>query len=99
MQDKKVEHIVGIYVGEILGIADYFLIGTVNSSTQADAVIDELEKTAKELELSVIGISGDSNSKWILIDFGSVVVHLFNNEAREFYRLESLWKDCPSIVF
>ncbi len=75
------------------------MIGTIHSSTQADAVIDELEKTAKEIGLSVIGIAGDSNSNWILIDFGSIVVHLFNNEAREFYRLESLWKDCPSISF
>lgn len=70
---------------------------TVNSPAQADAVIDEVEKSAKQAGLPVIGTSGNRDSSWILIDLGDVVVHIFQPEAREFYRLESLWGDCPQL--
>lgn len=97
--EKKGEHLTVIKVGDIVGITDYFLIATVNSSTQAEAVIDAVEETAEKLGLPIIGISGTKESSWILIDCGDVVVHIFTPEAREYYRLESLWKDCPTYVF
>lgn len=86
-------------MGKVLGITDYFVIATVNSTTQADACIDAVEEAAESEGLPIVGVSGTKDSSWILIDCGDVVVHIFTPEAREYYRLESLWKDCPSFVF
>lgn len=94
--EKKAEQILVINVGKILGITDYFIIATVLNPVQAEAVIDAVEETAENLGLEVIGTSGSKESSWILIDCGDVVVHLFSEEGRNYYRLESLWKDCPT---
>lgn len=94
--EKKAEQILVINVGRIIGITDYFIIATVLNPVQAEAVIDAVEETAENLGLEVIGTSGNKESSWILIDCGDVVVHLFSEEGRNYYRLESLWKDCPT---
>jgi ribosome-associated protein len=83
---------------ELLGICDYFLICTATSSTQADTIIDELEKRARELGLKA-GLRASRSPEWTLLDFGDIIVHVFSEEAREFYRLEMLWKDAPRLSF
>lgn len=97
--EKKATEVIAIFVGNHLGITDYFLIATVANPPQAEAVIDAVEETAEKIGLPVIGISGTKESSWILIDCGDLVVHLFTKEGRDYYRLESLWKDCPAFEF
>lgn len=96
IHEKKAGEILIINVGKIISITDYFIIATVLNPVQAEAVIDAVEETAEKLGLQVIGTSGNKESSWILIDCGDVVVHLFSEEGRIYYRLESLWKDCPT---
>ncbi|MCX7832150.1 MAG: ribosome silencing factor [Actinobacteria bacterium] len=97
--EKKAEGVLAIYVGKLIGITDYFLIATVNNPIQAEAVVEAVEETSEKLGLPIIGISGNKDSSWILIDCGDVVVHLFTEEGRNHYRLESLWRDCPTFEF
>lgn len=99
MLEKKAENVIAIFVGNIIGITDYFLIASVSNPSQAEAVTEAVEETAESLGLPIISISGSKESNWILIDCGDVVVHLFTEEGRNYYRLESLWKDCPSFRF
>lgn len=99
MLEKKAENVLAIYVGELLGITDYFLIATVSNPVQAEAVVSAVEEKAEKMGISILGVSGTKDSVWILLDLGDVVVHLFSPEGRDYYRLENLWKDCPAFEF
>lgn len=92
--DKKAVDPVVLEMASLLGICDYFLILTSTSSTQTDALVDHLEKRAAELGLKR-GLRASRSEEWTLLDFGDVIVHIFTPESREFYRLETLWKDAP----
>ena len=80
-------------------IADDFLIATVNNARQSAAIVDECEKERKTRDLPCLGIEGKGNSTWVVLDYGDLVVHLFTPEAREYYRIEHVWrtpKDGPT---
>ncbi len=79
-------------------IADFFVIATVDSERQAKAIIDEIEKRMKERRVRPLGIDGEADSGWILMDYGDVLVHLFDPGTRDFYQLEELWSHAPTIV-
>ncbi len=98
--DKKAFDIVILEVGALSDSFDYFVIASVNNDRQADAVTDEIEnKLRDKLDVRPLAIEGRKVSKWELIDFGSVMVHVFEPEARDYYRLESLWGDAPRLEF
>ena len=79
---------------KITPVFDYFVIVTGNSRRQLHAISDEIEHTIKdELKDKRMGIEGYTESKWILLDYGNVVVHLFDDETREFYALEDFWSE------
>ncbi len=82
----------------ISSIADYFVIATVDSERQAKAIIDEIEKQMKAHEVRPLGIDGDAGSGWVLMDYGDVVVHIFDPGTRDYYQLEELWDKAPTIV-
>ena len=94
LDSKKGEEIKALEVTELTSLADYFVLCTGSSNTQinalCDAVEEKLEKEAGELPLHREGHRGGT---WVLLDYGCVVVHVFSNEAREFYSLERLWSD------
>lgn len=75
-----------------MAIADYFVIATGNTSSQTQAIADEVEKVAEENEISIVGVEGYREGSWILVDLGDIIVHVFTPEAREYYNLERLWK-------
>lgn len=98
--DKKAIGVILLDVANLIGVCDYFLIMTASSSQHTDALTDELERRAKELSLKTSGLSILSISRdmdWTLLDFGDIVVHIFSEEARNFYQLERLWKDAPMV--
>ena len=93
LSDKIAQNLSVIYVREVTSLADYFVIATGGSSTHVKALADEVEYKLKQEEIFPDHIEGHVTNSWIVLDYGSVVVHVFSEEAREFYDLERLWQD------
>ena len=84
-------------VTDVTVLADYFVICTANSTTQIKTLADEVEAVLEAQGENKLHREGYRGGGWVLIDFGCVVVHLFMEEAREFYKLERLWADAEEI--
>ncbi len=95
--EKKATDIIVIEVAELLVVTDYFVICTGRNDRQVRTIAEEIEIQLRRAGLPPIGIEGESEAKWILIDFGDLVVHVFQPEERDFYRLERLWSDAPRV--
>ena len=95
IQDKKGNEIVSLDLRQITeAITDYFVICHAASTTQVRAILDHLEEEVKkQVSVKPLHVEGRSNGEWCLIDFGDVIVHIFQQEKREFYQLEDLWSD------
>lgn len=93
MNSKKALDIKVIKIQDISAIADYFVIATGTSSTHVKALADEVEAQLDEAGISVSHVEGYRSNSWILLDYVDVVVHVFSDEAREYYDLERLWQD------
>lgn len=99
--DKKAEEIVLLKVAGISFLADYFVIATGFSTTQVKAICDSIEKEIEDkFQLLPIRLQGKSEGRWIAIDYGDVIVHVFMPEEREFYNLEAFWghAECTQFV-
>lgn len=96
-QEKKAKDIVTIDMRSLPGaICQYFVVCEGNSPTQVSAIVDEIENyTRIHCNERAISIDGQKESRWVGIDFGTVIVHIFIPELREFYAIEQLWEDCP----
>ncbi len=94
--DKRAEDIVALDMRNVSLLADYFVIMDAGSERQVLAVVEEIEKQVEALGIEG-HVEGKKGSKWILIDFKDVVVHVFLKEEREFYNLEKLWSDAPMV--
>ena len=85
-------------VRELVSITDYFVIVTAANSRQVEAIIDEIEEALREqMHIKPSHTEDSRDGSWSLLDYGDVVVHVFMPEAREYYRLEELWNDAPTI--
>lgn len=94
LDEKKGKEISAIEVTEQTTLADYFVIATGTSNTQINALSGAVEKAMKEqAEEDPLRREGYRDGTWVLLDYGCVVVHIFSEEAREFYSLERLWHD------
>ena len=97
ISSKKGLNIQLIEIGDISSLADYMVIATGTSSTHVKAIADEVEYQLDEAGISVSHIEGYRSNSWILLDYVDVIVHIFSDEAREFYDLERLWQDGKEI--
>ncbi len=97
ISSKKGLNIKLIEIGDISSLADYMVIATGTSSTHVKAIADEVEYQLDEAGISVSHIEGYRSNSWILLDYVDVIVHIFSDEAREFYDLERLWQDGKEI--
>ncbi len=95
LYNKKAQDIVAIHVGDKTIIADWFVICSGRATAQVKALSDEIEEKAEGMGLSVRRIEGYGEGRWIVIDFGSILVHIFYPEEREYYNMERLWIDDP----
>ncbi len=96
--EKKAAGLVSLKVSELTTIADYFVLCTAQSEPQMKALANWIQKRAfEELQVKPVCVNGESVSKWILIDFGAVIVHIMTPEMRERYQLEKLWGDAPKL--
>ena len=93
--DKKAEDIIAIDVSEQLAITDVFLICSANNDRQVRAIVDAVEETLDRIDVDPIRREGEKTGRWVLLDYGDMVVHVQHTEERGFYDLARLWKDCP----
>lgn len=93
MDEMKAKDLKLIDIESISSLGDYFVIATGTSSTHVQSLTDKVELKLKEQGEMPIRIEGYRSTGWILMDYGSVVVHVFTSEAREFYDLDRLWGD------
>ena len=97
LDSKKAVGIKLLRTTDVTILADFFVICTASSTTQQKTLTDEVEKVLKEAGENPLRREGSKTGGWLLIDFGCVVVHIFLEEAREFYTLERLWGDAEDI--
>ena len=94
---KKGMDIKLLKIDKVSSLADYFLICTGTSNTHVRTLCDHAEYTLEQLGEPLLGREGHRGNSWELLDFGSIVVHVFTEEAREFYGLERLWADAEAV--
>lgn len=97
--DKLASDILLLDVSEQLVITDVFLLASAPNDRQVLAVVDEVEDRLRDLGAKPIRREGEKEGRWVLLDFGEIVVHVQHQEERVYYALERLWKDCPVIPF
>jgi ribosome-associated protein len=97
--DKLATDILLIDVSDRLAITDVFVLATGNNERQVEAIVDEVEEKLRQHGVKPIRREGRRDGRWVLLDYGDVVVHVQHAEERVFYALERLWKDCPVIPF
>lgn len=95
--DKKAMNIVALDLQGVSLIADYFVICHGNSDTQVQSIATEIRKRAQEAGAIIKGIEGMNSARWVLMDLGDVVVHVFHRDEREFYNIERLWSDAKIV--
>ena len=93
LEEKRAEDIVSLDVHAVTDVADEFLIATILNARQGGAILDACEREAKKFRIKRLGVEGGAMSSWILLDYGSLVVHLFLPEQRTYYALEHIWAD------
>lgn len=96
--DKKASDIVVLSVSELTTMADYFVICSGQSERQVQAVAEAILEAGEGLGRQPFGIEGLRAARWVLVDFGDVIAHVFTPDERSYYRLERLWGDAPVVV-
>lgn len=95
--DKLATNQLAFDVSEQLAITDAFLLATGANDRQVRAIVEEIEDKLRELGSKPIRREGHRDGRWVLLDYGEIVIHVQHSEEREFYALERLWRDCPII--
>lgn len=98
LSDKKGEDIKVIDIRDISVLADYFLIANGSSDNQVNALVDNVEEELHKAGYHLKQREGRSGASWVLLDFGDIIVHVFDKENRLFYDLERIWKDGKTIT-
>ena len=97
LDEKKGMNIKLLKIDRVSSLADYFLICTGTSNTHVRTLCDYAEYVLEELGEPMLGREGHRGNSWELLDYGTIVVHVFTEEAREFYALERIWADAEAI--
>lgn len=96
-EDKKAMNVVTLNLQGISLVADYFVICHGNSETQVQAIASEARKKAQEHSIRIRGYEGMDSARWVLLDLGDVVMHVFHRDEREYYNIERLWSDAKVV--
>ncbi|MBF4614805.1 ribosome silencing factor [Curtobacterium sp. VKM Ac-1376] len=94
---KQAEDLVALDVTGPLQLTDVFLLATGRNERNVQSIADAVEERLLELGAKTLRREGRAEGRWVLIDFGDVIVHVFHDEDRQYYSLERLWADCPAI--
>ncbi len=95
--DKLAQQIIAFDVSEQLAITDAFLLCSASNERQVGAIVDAVEEALRALDAKPLRREGQRDGRWVLLDYGDIVVHVQHEEERQFYALERLWRDCPTI--
>ena len=93
LEDKKAEDVCVIDISEVSIVADYFIIAGGNNKSQIQALSDTVEEKLGKAGYPLKQIEGYQNANWVLLDFGDIIIHIFDRENRLFYDLERIWQD------
>jgi ribosome-associated protein len=96
-EEKKAFNVMALNLMGISLIADYFVICHGNSDVQVQAIATGIKKKAEEIGTRVRGFEGFDTARWVLVDLGDVVVHVFHRDDREYYNIERLWSDAKVV--
>ena len=97
--DKLATDVTVLDVADRLAITDTFVLTSAPTERQVSSIVDEIELRMREAGVKPVRREGEREGRWVLLDFGDVVVHVQHAEEREYYALERLWKDCPQLPF
>ena len=97
--EKQAERIVVLDVRELIVITDFFIIASGTSERHVKTIAEDVEKALRELGAKPVRREGEPGARWLLLDFIDVVVHVFDEEERDFYDLERLWSDAPRLAW
>ncbi|MRN52252.1 ribosome silencing factor [Paenibacillus sp. 19GGS1-52] len=97
VEDKKAGNVVCLDLRNVSPISDYFVICHGNSDVQVQAIATEVRKVVHEAGGVIRGIEGMNSGRWVLMDLGDVVVHIFHRDEREYYNIERLWSDAKVV--
>jgi ribosome-associated protein len=95
---KQADDLVALDVSEPLALTDIFLLASGRNERNVVAIAGEIEDKMIEAGVKPLRREGRSEGRWILLDFGDIIAHVFHEEDRQFYSLERLWSDCPAIA-
>lgn len=98
LSDKKAQDVIIIDIEQLTVIADCFVIASGRSPVQVKALCDEIEEKMEETGEPVIRKEGYDAARWIVLDYGDILVHIFHRDEREFYNIERLWEDGSNII-
>lgn len=97
--DKKATDLDVLAVGELTSIADYFVLCSASNERQAQAIADNVvDRLKQEMSVRPLLVEGTTPGRWVLLDFGDFIVHIFTEDVRRFYGLERLWGDAPNVT-
>ena len=97
LEDVKGKEIVALDVSQATSVTDFMVIATGTSNRHVKALVDNILESSKARGISAYGVEGLESLEWVLVDLGDVVVHVMQHGAREFYDLERLWSEVPSV--
>lgn len=95
--DKKAHEALVLEVGDLVSYTEYFIICSGSSAPHVQAIMDSVEDGMRRAGHRPIGVEGRRHLHWVLMDYGDVVVHVFDDETRDYYELEKLWLDAPRV--
>jgi ribosome-associated protein len=97
--DKKAFDLNVLSVGELTSIADYFILASASNERQAAAIADSVqEKLREQMKVKPLLVEGTTPGRWVLLDYGDFIFHIFTEDTRRFYGLERLWGDAPNMT-
>jgi len=98
MEARKAEDVMVLEIGRVTPVADYFVICSAETSVQIRAISEGVEEAMEGAGVRLLGKEGHARARWVLLDFGVIVAHIFGPEARALYSLERLWADAPIVA-
>jgi ribosome-associated protein len=97
VEDKKAMNVVALDLRTVSPISDYFVVCHGNSDIQVQSIATEVRKVVHEAGGVIKGIEGMDSARWVLMDLGDVIVHIFHRDEREYYNIERLWSDAKVV--
>ncbi|WP_242527455.1 ribosome silencing factor [Ktedonosporobacter rubrisoli] len=97
--DKKASDVLLLDIRDVTTIADYFVICSGNNPRQIQTIADTVDEELSKQGALLLHREGDAETGWILLDFGDIIVHIFSQKEREYYRIERLWSDAKTVVY